>query len=345
MAKVIQKQVRLPINIAFGVVMQGIRIRFGRSVVTISGVALGIAFLMATFAGQMLRAGVSEEVDLRQALERMNGFLAAEMGPVRQRTLAVYQVGPMSVVESRYLQYLAEQRPEQINWATRGVFDPPAINAIKPMPPDQIGQDASALILVGQASGVVDLDFDALKATMRQAVIAKTRPDVGLVQADGVRAVNLERKLRDEEIRRMAEEERKSRFRNLWIVVISVLVTVIGIANSMLMSVTERFREIGTMKCLGALSAFIRKIFLLESSLIGLVGAIAGALFGVGFSAVAYTITFGGELVLEAMNLPMLLTYFLISVVIGVVLSIFAALYPAHVASRMVPASALRSTI
>ena len=74
---------------------------------------------------------------------------------------------------------------------------------------------------------------------------------------------------------KLAAEEGRARFRNIWIVVISLFVTVIGITNSMLMSVTERFREIGTMKCLGALSAFVRQMFLLESSLVGLVGAVA----------------------------------------------------------------------
>ena len=46
------------------------------------------------------------------------------------------------------------------------------------------------------------------------------------------------------------------------------------VLNAMLMSVTERFREIGTMKCLGALSAFVRQIFLFESCLIGAVGGL-----------------------------------------------------------------------
>ena len=59
---------------------------------------------------------------------------------------------------------------------------------------------------------------------------------------------------------RLQEEESKQ----MWLIGLSLLVCVVGIANAMLMSVTERFREIGTMKCLGALDSFIVKLFLLE---------------------------------------------------------------------------------
>ena len=61
---------------------------------------------------------------------------------------------------------------------------------------------------------------------------------------------------------------------------LSLLVCVVGIANAMLMSVTERFREIGTMKCLGALDSFIIKLFLLESTFQGVAGTLVGIVIG-----------------------------------------------------------------
>ena len=113
----------------------------------------------------------------------------------------------------------------------------------------------------------------------------------------------------------------------------------------MLMSVTERFREIGTMKCLGALSSFVTQMFVLEASLMGLVGGIVGALAGALFAIAIYTFTYGASLVFGSLPLLSVLTFAGFSIVAGVVLSVIAALYPARVAAAMVPATALRSTI
>jgi putative ABC transport system permease protein len=69
----------------------------------------------------------------------------------------------------------------------------------------------------------------------------------------------------------------------VWLVAIALVVATIGIINSMLMAVSERYKEIGTMKCLGALDSLVVRLFLLESGLLGLLGAIAGAIVGTGF--------------------------------------------------------------
>src|SRR5438552_188948 len=75
-----------------------------------------------------------------------------------------------------------------------------------------------------------------------------------------------------------------SRIQTHWLVGLALLVAFVGILNAMLMSVTERFREIGTMKCLGALDSFIIKLFLLESLFQGIVGTIVGILLGLAAS-------------------------------------------------------------
>ena len=60
----------------------------------------------------------------------------------------------------------------------------------------------------------------------------------------------------------------------------ALLVCTVGITNSMLMSVSERFREIGTMKCLGALNSLIVRLFLIEALFMGFVASFAGWVLG-----------------------------------------------------------------
>ena len=66
-----------------------------------------------------------------------------------------------------------------------------------------------------------------------------------------------------------------------------------GISNAMLMSITERFREIATMKCLGATDGFILKQFLIEAAIQGVVGGTAGMLIGMLISVVKSSAIFG----------------------------------------------------
>ena len=132
--------------------------------------------------------------------------------------------------------------------------------------------------------------------------------------------------------------------RQIWLVVLSLLVCVVGIANAMLMSVTERYKEIGTMKCLGALDRFIIKLFLLESGFMGLFGSIAGALLGGLLMTIVSSINYGLE-VITKFPIASFLYYFVIAVILGTVLSVIGAIYPAYTAARMVPADAMRSEI
>src|ERR1051325_5130704 len=86
------------------------------------------------------------------------------------------------------------------------------------------------------------------------------------------------------------------RDRQLWLVTLSLVVCTVGIANSMLMSVTERFKEIGTMKCLGAMDGFIVKLFLLQAGFLGMVASILGWLIGYGAIVLVGVIREGSKL-------------------------------------------------
>ncbi len=342
----IQEQVKLSPRVALEVVLQGIKIRFGRSLVTISGVALGIAFLMSIFTGQAIKEGVEQEETLRADVNRMKSFLTAEMGPLAQRKIGIIQVGSLSTLETRLVRNFVEDSDvAELRWAPYETSaQVPDIENIQQVSLEQVGEDVSSIIVLGERSGDLDLALSEILASARQQVVADTRRDRQL-QNLPAEPVMLQQELRPEEVQEKQAQQAKQEFRNWWILIISLLVTVIGISNAMLMSVTERFREIGTMKCLGALSSFIRQIFLIESSLVGLIGAVAGALFGMVFSTIAYGFTYGLGLVLTSVDYPRLLLSLLISIVIGVALSVIAAIYPANFASRMVPATALRTNI
>ncbi|MBT3296794.1 MAG: ABC transporter permease [Verrucomicrobia bacterium] len=126
-----------------------------------------------------------------------------------------------------------------------------------------------------------------------------------------------------------------------WLLIVSMLVCAIGISNAMLMTVTERFREIATMKCLGALDGFIMLLFVMESCFLGLAGGIVGALLGdlIGFGRMAAVF---GVSVFSAVPVSELLSAMGSAIGVGVILAALAAVYPSLKAARLAPMEAMR---
>jgi len=139
-------------------------------------------------------------------------------------------------------------------------------------------------------------------------------------------------------------EQTARRARQNWLVIMSLLVCGVGITNSMLMSVTERFREIGTMKCLGALDGFIVRLFLIEAAVLGVLGSVVGALVGHLVMLLVYVIKEGAS-VPAMMNWFEMLEFIGIALLIGTVLSLLAAVFPAYRAARLPPAAALATEV
>ena len=133
-----------------------------------------------------------------------------------------------------------------------------------------------------------------------------------------------------------------SRTQTRWLVALALLVAFIGILNAMLMSVTERFREIGTMKCLGALDSFIIKLFLLESLFQGVVGAALGVVVGLLFALASTLGAYGGD-ALRLAHWDAIAIAAVATLVVGIVLTVAGALYPAWQAARMQPIEAMRA--
>jgi putative ABC transport system permease protein len=123
------------------------------------------------------------------------------------------------------------------------------------------------------------------------------------------------------------------------IAAISLLVGGIGIMNIMMVSVVERTREIGLRKALGARRIDILSQFLIESSLLSLLGGFIGILLGWGLSVIVEQIAAGsGTPIIPVMSLDSILLAVLFSAAIG----IFFGLYPANRASNLEPVEALR---
>jgi putative ABC transport system permease protein len=119
------------------------------------------------------------------------------------------------------------------------------------------------------------------------------------------------------------------------IAAISLLVGGIGVMNIMLVSVTERIREIGLRKALGAAPRVIRRQFLVEASLLGLAGGIVGVILAVVGAQVL------PNLISQPVSLSLLAT--LGAIATSLVLGIGFGVYPASRAARLTPIDALRS--
>jgi putative ABC transport system permease protein len=118
------------------------------------------------------------------------------------------------------------------------------------------------------------------------------------------------------------------------IALVSLVVGAIGIANIMLVSVTERTREIGIMKAVGATRGDILQIFLAEAVILGALGSILGTLLGLAGGFVGTSLIF--------LPLRFEIQWAVVAVLVGVLVGVAAGLYPAWNAARIDPIDALR---
>jgi len=115
---------------------------------------------------------------------------------------------------------------------------------------------------------------------------------------------------------------------------VSLVVGGIGIMNIMLVSVTERTREIGIRLAIGARSQDVLLQFLLEAVMLSIIGCLVGVALGVG----------GAALVAAATNTPVVVTLssIALSFSVAAMVGVFFGWYPAARAARLKPIEALR---
>ena len=127
---------------------------------------------------------------------------------------------------------------------------------------------------------------------------------------------------------------------------ISLLVASFGIANTMIMSIFERTREIGIMKAIGAEDRDVKLIFFVEAAVIGFVGGSLGALAAWGIDKLANQLVYifllkpRGATFINFFSIPPWL--WLGAILFAIVIAVLAALYPAARAARIDPVKALR---
>jgi len=149
-------------------------------------------------------------------------------------------------------------------------------------------------------------------------------------------------------ITQMQEEQGRQQSQLIAIGLISLLVSAIGIANTMLASILERSREIGVMKVIGLSISKINLMFLMEAAMIGLLGGLIG--LGISYIFMAVSKFGGGELTFLGMyfmngvqlSIPWWLAMGALAIAVGV--GIVSGIYPAWKATKMSPLEAIRSS-
>jgi ABC-type antimicrobial peptide transport system permease subunit len=125
---------------------------------------------------------------------------------------------------------------------------------------------------------------------------------------------------------------------------VSLLVAAIGIANTMMMAIYERTKEIGVMKVIGCSLKNIKQMFLIESAFIGLIGGIIGNIISFGISAIINAVTgdmMGTGSTLGISYIPPWLV--LLALGIATFVGVASGFFPALRAMRLSPLAAIRN--
>jgi len=191
------------------------------------------------------------------------------------------------------------------------------------------GEDPRYIAMVAEAPSKSAADIDRTKRVTREYLNSPASD-----ASDRAEGLNFQLKTSTELIAQLEEVLDLLQDFIVGIAAISLLVGSIGIANIMLVSVTERTREIGIMKAVGAQRRDILGLFIVEAIILGVLGAILGTALGLA----------AGFLVAGYIGIPWVIpwSWVAIAIVVGILVGVLAGLYPAWNASRTDPIDALR---
>lgn len=319
----VQRQVSLPTSKAVEIAWTNIRMRMSRSLIVTSGIVLALAFLMFILCDDAVMSGMRNWMQTAPSSARF-----AEL-ETQQRQLQdqLRSVTDQLIQGRRAVASAAGKTPVDLKVVLGGdVKDLQQELGVLPLPPDDL-----KLVLTGRADLVpVAQDWVRLARLRRTVRNELTGPQqlTSLMKQNGIPTT--------------PKEIDAAKVQTRWLLAVALLVAFAGILNAMLMSVTERFREIGTMKCLGALDSFIVKLFLIESSLQGAAGTLAGIVLGLGLSMAGASSSYG-QFAWQVFPVRQVAMNAGICFVVGVLLTVAGAVYPAWQAARMHPIEAMRA--
>ena len=321
----VERQITLPLSKAVEIAYKSIRLRLSRSLLVTSGIVLALAFLTSILVTDQLTDG------MRQWAGAFPTSAEFKQLSAKRDAIQHEQLEPADA-EVRKL-------------AADGGAVPDGAVRIDPAkafgrPLAEVARDTGVPLPAAEADVA-----DAVTAHPDRAAVVRRWVDAAValhaVREQLVAPRRLQEQMASAGVPATPAEIAGNRTQTRWLVGLALLVAFVGILNAMLMSVTERFREIGTMKCLGALDGFIIKLFLIESLFQGLAGTAVGVAAGVALSGASLSSRYGAY---AWRNAPWRAVAWCVvaSAVVGVVLTVAGALYPAWQAARMQPIEAMR---
>ena len=317
------RQIALPLSKAIEISWKSIRLRLSRSMLVTSAIILALAFLCSILTTETVVDGMRGWTQTWPASQEY-----ADLKHQRDQADIDFNAG-VSVL--RFEVDTAKPAKDAKKFVAKDAFNGDDWDAIRarvgtlPLPASDLDKLLTA-------------KPEKLANVKKLLDIAETRKTI---RASLNRPEDLKAAMTSHGVPTEPAEIASNKIQTRWVIGLALLVAFVGILNAMLMSVTERFREIGTMKCLGALDSFIIKLFLLESLFQGTVGTVLGIIVGLVVSFGMATLSYGGAAFYHVLWSEVFWNVG-VTLAVGMLLSVGGAILPAAQAARMHPIEAMR---